>query len=162
MREIGKITNLQTLSADLDKEERSVLINNDKYFEVLESVKTQIQDAQYRAILGVNREQILLFWNIGKVIIENSEWGSKFIDNLARDIKSEFPNATGYSVRNFKYMKKFATTFPEIEFVQEPLAQLTWYHLQALMDKIPDRCFHLVCRKNLGKWLVAKCPCTSD
>ncbi len=139
MREIGRITNLQTLSADLDKEERSVLINNDKYFEVLESVKTQIQDAQYRAILGVNREQILLFWNIGKVIIENSEWGSKFIDNLARDIKSEFPNATGYSVRNFKYMKKFATTFPEIEFVQEPLAQLTWYHLQALMDKIPDK-----------------------
>lgn len=116
-----------------------MLINNDNYFQVLESVKTQIQDAQYRAILGVNREQIILYWNIGKVIIENGEWGSKFIDNLARDIKTEFPNATGYSVRNFKYMKKFATMFPENEFVQAPLAQLTWYHLQALMDKVSDK-----------------------
>lgn len=54
-----------------------MLINNDKFFQVLESVKAQIQGAQYRAILGVNREQILLFWNIGKVIIENGEWGEQ-------------------------------------------------------------------------------------
>ena len=77
-----------------------MLINNANYFEVLESVKAQIQDAQYRAVLGVNREQIVLFWNIGKVIIENSKYGSGFIENLARDIKSEFPNAKGYSVRS--------------------------------------------------------------
>jgi hypothetical protein len=44
-------------------------------------------------VLGVNREQILLFWNIGKVIIDSSSCGSRFIENLARDIKLDFPDA---------------------------------------------------------------------
>lgn len=77
-----------------------MLINNESYFNVLERVKAKIQNAQYKAVLGANRE-----------------WGNKFIDNLARDIKLEFPNATGYSVRNLKYMRKFAELFPEIEEV---------------------------------------------
>jgi len=120
-----------------------MLINNDNYFKVLEGVKAQIQDAQYRAVLGLNREQILLFWNIGKVIIENSKYGSGFIENLARDIKSEFPNAKGYSVRNLRYMRRFAEMFDENENLQEPLADLTWYHLQTLMDKISDKNIYL-------------------
>ena len=119
-----------------------MLINNDSYFQVLERVKAQIHTAQYKAALGANQEQILLYWNIGKVIIENSEWGNKFIDNLARDIRSEFPESTGYSVRNLKYMKKFAAMFGE-KIVQVPLAQLTWYHLQLLMDKAADRDVYL-------------------
>ena len=112
-----------------------MLINNDGYFHVLENIKEQIKHAQYMAVLGANREQIMLYWNIGKVIIENNKWGSKFIDNLARDIKLEFPNSKGYSVRNLKYMRKFVELFPQFEIVQVPLAQLTWYHLQLLMDK---------------------------
>ena len=112
-----------------------MLINNDDYFQVLERIKAQIQNAQYRAVLGVNREQIGLFWNIGKVIIENSKYGSGFIENLARDIRSEFPNAKGYSVRNLRYMRRFAELFDDIENLQVPLADLTWYHNQALMDK---------------------------
>jgi len=120
-----------------------MLINNENYFEILENVKAQIQNAQYKAVLGANRELILLYWNIGNVIIENSVWGNKFIDNLARDIKLEFPNAKGYSVRNLKYMRKFAALFPEVEIVQAALAQLTWYHLQLLMDKISDKAMYL-------------------
>lgn len=116
-----------------------MLINNDNYFRVLENVKAQIKNAQYRAVLGVNREQIFLFWNIGKVLIENSKYGSGFIENLARDIKSEFPNAKGYSVRNLRYMRKFADMFDDIENLQVPLADLTWYHLQTLMDKIHNK-----------------------
>jgi predicted nuclease of restriction endonuclease-like (RecB) superfamily len=116
-----------------------VLINDNGYFEVLENIKARIREAQYRAVLGANYEQIMLYWNVGGIIIENSKWGNKFIDNLARDIKLEFPNSTGYSVRNLKYMRKFSKMFPEIEIVQAPLAQLTWYHLQALMDKVPNK-----------------------
>jgi len=115
-----------------------MLMNSEIYFQVLERIKEQIRNAQYRAVLGMNREQIVLYWNIGRVIIENSAWGNKFIDNLASDIKADFPAATGYSVRNLKYMKKFAAMFPEDEIVQAALAQLTWYHLQTLMDKVSD------------------------
>jgi len=120
-----------------------MLINNENYFEILENVKTKIQNAQYKAALGANRELILLYWNIGNVIIENSVWGNKFIDNLARDIKLEFSNAKGYSVRNLKYMRKFAEMFPEVEIVQAALAQLTWYHLQLLMDKVSNKAVYL-------------------
>jgi predicted nuclease of restriction endonuclease-like (RecB) superfamily len=112
-----------------------MLINNAEYFDLLEKIKGQIRTAQYRAVLGVNREEVLLYWNIGKVIIENSKYGSGFIENLARDIKTDFPGAKGYSVRNLRYMKKFAEMFDGLENLQAPLADLTWYHHQALMDK---------------------------
>lgn len=116
-----------------------MLINSNEYFQALERIKEQILSAQYRAVLGVNREQILLYWNIGKVIIDSSSYGSRFIENLARDVKLEFPDAKGYSVRNLRYMRKFAELFDDIENLQAPLADLTWYHLQALMDKISSR-----------------------
>ena len=116
-----------------------MLMNNSEYFEILEDIKIRIKTAQYKAALGMNREQILLYWNIGKVIIENSKWGNKFIDNLARDIKLDFPNATGYSTRNLKYMRKFAGIFGDDEIVPTLLAQLTWSHHRLLIDKVKDK-----------------------
>ena len=116
-----------------------MLMNNDNYFQVLEDIKTRIRSAQYKAVLGANREQIVLYWNIGKVIIANSQWGNKFIDNLARDIKLEFPNSTGYSARNLKYMRKFAEIFNDDEIVPTLLAQLTWSHHRLLMDKVKEK-----------------------
>jgi len=116
-----------------------MLINNNEYFKILENIKSQIHAAQYKAVLGINREQIILYWNIGKIIIENSEYGKSFVENLARDIKLEFPNAKGYSVRNLRYMRRFAEFFNDFENLQVPLADLTWYHNQALMDKISDK-----------------------
>ncbi len=80
----------------------------------------------------------MLYWNIGKIIIDNSRWGNKFVDNLARDIKIELPNIKGFSPRNLKYMKKFRETFTEYEFVQTVSAQLTWSHNKALLDKLTD------------------------
>lgn len=80
-----------------------------------------------------------MYWHIGKIILENSEWGNKYIDNLAIDLKLEFPNIEGFSVRNLKYMKKLASEYPDFEFVQEVIAQIiTWYHNLILMDKIKN------------------------
>jgi predicted nuclease of restriction endonuclease-like (RecB) superfamily len=112
-----------------------MLINNDEYFRLLEKIKEQIRSAQYKAVLGINREQIMLYWNIGIGIIDNSQWGNKFIDNLARDIKADFPSAKGYSARNLKYMKKFASLVKDEEIVQTVSALLTWSHNQVLFDK---------------------------
>jgi predicted nuclease of restriction endonuclease-like (RecB) superfamily len=112
-----------------------MLINNESYFQALESIKAQIKNAQYKAVLGANREQILLFWNIGKTIIANTEYGAKFVENLARDIKAEFPNAKGYSVRNLKYMRKFAEFVNDEEKVQTLSALLSWSHNTYLFDK---------------------------
>ncbi len=117
-----------------------MLINNSEYFYILSEVKDKIKSAQYKAVLGANVEMIKLYWNIGNIIIDNSSWGNKFIDNLAKDIKLEFPDVTGYSVRNLKYMKKFAETFSDFEIVQTLYAQLTWSHNKTLLDKLNDKC----------------------
>jgi len=116
-----------------------MLMNNNEYFEILEEIKQQIRAAQYKAVLGMNREQIILYWNIGKTILEKSKYGKGFVENLARDIKLEFPNSSGYSVRNLRYMRKFADIFNDFENLQVSLADLTWYHNQALMDKVNDK-----------------------
>lgn len=115
-----------------------MLMNNKEYFETIESIKNEIKSAQYKAAVSVNRELIMLYYNIDKVINAHKTWGSKFIDNLAADIKLSFPNTTGYSARNLKYMAKFAAMFEDAEIVQAVLAQLTWYHNMALMDKTQD------------------------
>ena len=112
-----------------------MLINNNEYFEILNNIKKQILDAQYKAVLGVNQEQIMLFWNIGKTIIANTKYGVKFIDNLAKDIKTEFPNLKGYSVRNLKYMRRFAEFCPNEQKEQTLSAQLSWSHNIELFNK---------------------------
>jgi predicted nuclease of restriction endonuclease-like (RecB) superfamily len=110
------------------KEVTIMLINNSEYFEIVESIKQRIKEAQYRAVLGVNQEQIILFWNIGKTISANVKYGNKFVENLARDIKSDFPTAKGYSVRNLNYMKKFAEIITDEQILQSVAAKLSWTH----------------------------------
>ena len=115
-----------------------MLINSNEYLEIVESIRDEIKVAQYKAAVSVNRELIMLYYNIGRVINEHKSWGNKFIDNLAADIKLSFPSATGYSVRNLKYMAKFAAIYPDFEFVQQVVAQIPWGHNVVLMDKISD------------------------
>ena len=116
-----------------------MLINNSEYFQLLENIKSQIRHAKYKAVLSLNREQILLYWSIGKSILQNKKYGNNFIENLSRDIRSEFPESSGFSVRNLQYMRKFAELFDDFENLQVPLADLTWYHIQRLMNKVSDK-----------------------
>ena len=114
----------------------NMLMNGNEYLSVIQSIKSEIKSAQYKAALRVNRELIMLYYNIGKIINEHKAWGNKFIDNLAADIKLEFPNVKGYSVRNLKYMAKFAETYPDEQFVQTVSAQIPWSHNTLILDKI--------------------------
>lgn len=113
-----------------------MLINNEQYFAVVENIKNEIKNAQYKAAVSVNNELVMLYYNIGRIINQNKVWGNKFIDNLSLDIKNAFPGSTGYSVRNLKYMAKFASEYPDREFVQQVVAQIPWGHNVVIMDKI--------------------------
>ena len=115
-----------------------MLMNQAEYLETISAIKSEIKSAQYRTVLGANRELILLYWRIGQVINSHKTWGNKFIVNLAADIKLEFPNATGYSARNLKYMAKFAASYSDEVFVQQVVAQIPWGQNVVLLDKVPD------------------------
>lgn len=109
------------------------------YADWLAELKSRIHHAQQRATLAVNRELVLLYWQIGRDILARQAeqgWGAKVIDRLAHDLRAAFPEMKGFSPRNLKYMRAFAEAWPDAEFVQEALAQLPWYHQLALLDKL--------------------------
>ena len=86
------------------------------YFEVLDLLKEKIRHTRYRAVITVNYELLKIYWEIGKAILEQQKkagWGAKIIDRLAVDLKIEFPDFKGLSVRNLKYMRAFAEAYPE-------------------------------------------------
>ena len=129
-----------------------MLMNSGEYLAIVEQVKREIKTAQYQASVHVNTELILLYHSIGTVINEHKAWGNKFIENLAADIRREFPASKGYSVRNLKYMAKFAQTYPDREFVQQVVAQIPWGHNLVLLDKVSEpeerRWYLVTCQKN--------------
>ena len=112
------------------------------YPALLEDLKARIRSARQKAAISVNRELILLHWELGRCILESQSqegWGAKVIDRLAADLQREFPDAKGFSPRNLKYMRALAEAWPDKTFVQGPLAQITWYHHITLLDKVKDR-----------------------
>lgn len=129
-----------------------MLINSTEYLKTVEVIKQEIRAAQYRAAVHVNTELTMLYYSIGTVINEHKAWGNKFIENLAADIRREFPGSKGYSVRNLKYMAKFAQTYSDQEFVQQVVAQIPWGHNLVLLDKVSDpeerRWYITTCQKN--------------
>lgn len=132
----------------IESEVKRVLMNSSEYISIVEKIKSEITSAQYRAAVHVNADMLLLYYDIGCVINEHKTWGNKFIDNLASDIRMAFPESKGYSVRNLKYMAKFAETYPNREFVQQVVAQIPWGHNVVLLDKVSDT--------NEREWYIKK------
>lgn len=109
--------------------------------DLLADLKSRIRAAQVRAAVAVNRELVLLYWQIGRAILSRQQrdgWGAKIVDRLSQDLRREFPDVKGFSARNLRYMRAFADAWPDEPFVQEVLAQITWYHNIALIEKLPD------------------------
>lgn len=109
------------------------------YASFLRSLKDQIRQAQVKAALAVNHELILLYWKIGREILTRQQqegWGTKVIDRLARDLKREFPEMSGFSSRNLKYMRSFAEAYPDEPIVLRVIAQIPWGHNQTLLNKL--------------------------
>jgi predicted nuclease of restriction endonuclease-like (RecB) superfamily len=99
------------------------------YAEVLQSIKTQIQQSRLKAVLSANSSLVLLYWQIGQIILTrqtNEGWGAKVIDRLSFDLKDSFPDMKGFSPRNLKYMRAFTDAFPDFAIVQRVVAQLPY------------------------------------
>ena len=112
-----------------------------EYKSWLADLKKRIRAAQQKAMLAVNKELVLLYWQIGHEILlrqERSGWGAKIVNQLSHDLKEAFPDMQGFSRTNLLYMRLFAKTWTKDEIVQEPLGQLPWYHHLTLLDKLPD------------------------
>ena len=101
-------------------------------------MKGKISQAQTKAIIAVNQQLILLYWDIGKELLDRQRkygWGAGITTQLAKDLKTIFPNLKGFSKRNLDYMKKLATLYPEKELLQTVFAKLSWHHNTTLFHK---------------------------
>lgn len=117
----------------------AIEIDPQSYTAFVGELKQKIIEARHRASLSVNRELILLYWTIGRDILARQEregWGAKVIDRLAEDLRRAFPEMTGLSSRNLKYMRALADAWPDGDFVQRVVAQLPWGHNVSLLDAV--------------------------
>jgi len=111
------------------------------YDDLLLEIKRRIQTAQVRAALAVNRELVLLYWQIGRDILTRQQeqgWGARVIDRLAADLKNAFPEMKGFSRTNLLYMRAFADAYPEEAFVQQVVGQMPWGHNIRILDFVKD------------------------
>jgi predicted nuclease of restriction endonuclease-like (RecB) superfamily len=98
-----------------------------KYQTLLGDIKIAIQKARLNAVLAVNAQMILLYWQTGKMIAERQHqegWSAKVIPRLAADLKYEFNDLKGFSERNLGYMLRFALEYPENPILQQSVAKL--------------------------------------
>lgn len=116
------------------------------YAPLLTEIKERVRSARIKAGLAANREMLALYWEIGTLILSRQKkegWGSKVIDRLSVDLQKEFPGQQGFSPRNLKYMRAFAEAWPErvkgaASIVQQPAAQLPWFHHCLLLNKLTE------------------------
>lgn len=113
----------------------------DTYVSFFTAIKERIARERIKAVLSANAAMVLMYWDIGTQILEKQQiegWGAKVIDRLSHDVKDAFPDMTGFSPRNLKYMRKFAESWPDRTIVQRTVAQIPWRSNLALLDKLQD------------------------
>ena len=101
----------------------------DGYANLLTSLKKRIQQERIKTVLSANCAMVMLYWDIGALILERQQtegWGAKIIDRLSFDLKEAFPDMKGFSSRNLKYMRKFAESWRDRQLVQRTVALSPW------------------------------------
>ena len=116
------------------------LDQNYKHF--LTNIKGRLKTAQIRAALAANSELIKFYWELGTDLIEkqkNHQWGAHFLEQFSHDMRQNFPEMQGFSVRNLQRMKQFSTFYPDLLITTQAVSQLPWGHITRLMQMVKDR-----------------------
>ena len=102
-------------------------IGTAEYIAFVAEMKSRILAARVSAARAVNRDLILLYWDMGQAIVEKQQqcgWGESVIDRLSRDLLAAFPGVAGFSPRNPRNMKQLYSTYAAPGFWQQAVAKL--------------------------------------
>ena len=113
------------------KEKNNEVIEKD-YFHDLQEIKEAIRTNQNKAMVVVNSAMIMTYYEIGTIINKRKTWGSKYIKNLANDLKEY---GKGYSKRNLQFMSQFANNFTKNDIVKQVASQIPWFTIVVIMQK---------------------------
>ena len=139
------------------------LVDKKMYTQWLKTIKEKVRSSQLKAAIAVNTELIQFYWELGKSIAEKQKtynWGASIIDQLAIDLKKEFPDVEGFSRTNLYYIKQFYEFYSQGSIIQQTVGQLAktpvnkrnhktlivpqavgqipWGHHRLIIDKIKD------------------------
>lgn len=121
---------------------KTALVLPADYADWLSSLKQRIRGARQRALLAANDEQIRLYHDIGREILQRQSrqsWGAKVIERIAADLRAAFPDMKGFSASNLKYMRFFAQECPERQIGQQSADQLPWCDIFASITRLAAR-----------------------
>jgi len=111
-----------------------------EYNELLDSVKRALATGQLHAARAVHNIMVETYWEIGQDIVRRQQekrWGARVIERLSADLRTANPGVRGLSARNLQYMTSLASRWPT-GIAQQPVAQLPWGHVTAILDSCPD------------------------
>lgn len=113
----------------------------DSYADVLGNIKRRIQTERLRVTMAANSAMVVLYWDIGRLILDRQEhegWGTKVIDRLSADLRDAYPEMRGLSPRNLLFMRSFAAVYSESQIVKQLVSQLPWGHIIRLLQRIKE------------------------
>ncbi len=113
------------------KEKNNEVFEKD-YFKDLQEIKEAIRTNQNKTMVIVNSAMIMTYYEIGTIINKRKTWGSKYIKNLANDLKEY---GKGYSKRNLQFMSQFANNFTKNDIVKQVASQIPWFTIVVIMQK---------------------------
>ncbi|MFI4977929.1 MAG: YhcG family protein [Solirubrobacterales bacterium] len=122
------------------------------YRELIERLRVRIRESQARAARTLNTELVMLYWSIGRDILDQQQaggWGDDVVGRIAQDLSADTGSARGFSRRNLFYMRRLATLWPEREKVPSVMAQIAWTSHRVLMDRFSED-------PDLYAWYAAK------
>jgi hypothetical protein len=105
------------------------LVDTKEYGTFLSEIKERIRTAQYEALKSVNKELINLYWDIGKSIVEQQEkhgWGKSIVENLAGDLRKEYPGIMEFSKDNLWRMRKFYLCYYQNPKLAPLVREISW------------------------------------
>ena len=114
------------------KNEQNNEIFYQNYMEDLKKIKETIRINQNKAMVYVNSQMMITYYQIGTIINKRKTWGSKYIEKLSNDL-SEY--GKGYSIQNLKYMSQFANEFTFEEIGHQAGVQIPWRTIIEIMSK---------------------------
>jgi predicted nuclease of restriction endonuclease-like (RecB) superfamily len=114
---------------------------NESYGSLLTGIKDRVKSAQYEALRSVNRELVMMYWDIGHMIADlqgEDSWGKSVVTRLSDDLRQEFPGMMGFSVQNLWYMRQFYLTYSADPKLQPLVGEISWTKHLAIMGKCHD------------------------
>ncbi len=105
----------------------STVMISPEYRRFIEDLKARVISARISAARSVNRDGILLYWDIGRAIVEKQQvlgWGESVIDQVSADLRVAFPAATGFSPRNLRSAKQLYLAYSDLAIWLQPVAKL--------------------------------------